>query len=98
MASTSTPCLLPQNHATGTPTIAFASLRLFAPTRVVRPTTLHAVFVVQVDARLPLATIATARTINAQQHPSSRAPLPMVWSKVPSLAFVAQSHAVQSTD
>jgi hypothetical protein len=96
--SASTPCLLPQAHAPPTPTIAFASPPPSAPTRVVRPTTMNPVFVVQQDARLAVATIATARTLNAQQHPSSRAPLPMVWSQVPSLVCVAQSHAVQSMD
>ncbi len=67
--SCSTPCLLPQAHAQATPTIAFASPPPSAPTRVVRPTTMNPVFVVQLDAHLPVATIATARTINAQQHP-----------------------------
>ena len=66
--STSIPCLLPQAHALQQE-LAFASLRPSAPTRVVRPTTLHPVFVVQLDARLPVDTIATARTTNAQQHP-----------------------------
>ena len=96
--SASTPCLLPQAHAPPTPTIAFAWPPPSAPTRGVRPTTTLPVFVVQLDALLPVATIATARTINAQQHPSSHAPLPMVWSQVLSLVFVARSHAIQSMD
>ena len=94
----STPCPLPQAHAPPTPTTAFASPPSSAPTRVVRPTTMNPVFVVQQDARLAVATIATARTINAQQHPSLHAPLPMVWSQVLSLVFVARSHAIQSMD
>ena len=49
--------------------LAFASPPPSAFTRVVRPTTMHAVIVVQVDARLAVATFATARTLNAQQHP-----------------------------
>ena len=97
--SASTPTLLPQDHAPTTPTIAFASPPPSAPTRVVRPTTTHPVFVVQQEhARLPPATIATAHTINAQHHPSSHAPLSMDCSQVPSLVFVARSHAIQSMD
>ena len=94
----STPCPLPQAHAPPTPTIAFALPPPSAPTRVVRPTTLQPVFVVPLDARLPPATIATARSTNAQQRRSSLVLLPMVWWKVPSLVFVAQSYAVQLMD
>ena len=76
-SSASTPTLLPQDHAPPSPTIAFASPPPSAATRVVRPTTLHPVFVVQLDARLAVATIAPRPSIYVLLV--HHVPIQMVW-------------------
>ena len=98
MASTSTLCPHPQDHAPSTPTIAFASPPPSVPTRVVRPKTTHPVFVVQQDARLLVATIATSPTTNAVRYPtfpgSPSATTPMELLLTPHHVPVVLPHAL----